>query len=95
MSLKDACCKTCQQASACKLPNYRGDGNCDDENNNKDCGYDGGDCCAKTVKGGLVKKDFCKEVGLGTDGCDVAVFYCVCTICVLFASRLSARSHPF
>merc|ERR1712222_197998 len=26
MSLKDACCKTCKQASACKLPNYRGDG---------------------------------------------------------------------
>merc|ERR1712222_154791 len=61
MSLKDACCKTYQQASACKLPNYRGDGNCDDENNNKDCGYDGGDCCAKTVKGEQVKKNYCKE----------------------------------
>ena len=49
MSLKGACCKTCKQASACKLPNYRGDGNCDDENKNKDCVYDGGDCCAKSV----------------------------------------------
>ena len=46
----------------CKLPNYRGDGNCDDENNNKGCGYDGGDCCAKTVKGGQVNKKYCKEV---------------------------------
>jgi len=45
----------------CKLPQYKGDGNCDDENNNKGCGYDGGDCCAKTVKGGKVKKDYCKK----------------------------------
>merc|ERR1712032_1152772 len=44
----------------CALPKYRGDGNCDDENNNKGCGYDGGDCCAKTVKGGQVKKNYCK-----------------------------------
>merc|ERR1712210_278355 len=45
----------------CKLPNYKGDGNCDDENNNKGCGYDGGDCCAKTVTGGQVKTKYCKE----------------------------------
>merc|ERR1712032_375786 len=66
MSLKDACCKCVDPDNqskgklTCKLPNYRGDGNCDDENNNKGCGYDGGDCCAKTVKGGQVKKNFCK-----------------------------------
>ena len=48
----------------CKLPQYKGDGNCDDENNNKGCGYDGGDCCAKSVKNGQVKKDYCKAVGL-------------------------------
>merc|ERR1712210_166606 len=45
---------------ACKLPQYKGDGNCDDSNNNKGCGYDGGDCCPKTVNGGKVKKDYCK-----------------------------------
>merc|ERR1712037_781544 len=45
----------------CALPKYKGDGNCDDANNNKGCGYDGGDCCAKTVKGGQVKKNYCKE----------------------------------
>merc|ERR1712032_163810 len=45
----------------CALPKYKGDGNCDDENNNKDCAYDGGDCCAKSVKGGQVKKNYCKE----------------------------------
>ena len=27
-----------------------GDGRCDDENNNEECGYDGGDCCDCTVK---------------------------------------------
>ena len=48
----------------CASPQYKGDGNCDDENNNKGCAYDGGDCCAKTVKGGLVKKNYCKKVGL-------------------------------
>jgi len=44
----------------CGAPKYKGDGNCDDENNNCGCGYDGGDCCAKTVKGGKVKKTYCK-----------------------------------
>merc|ERR1711939_1012286 len=49
--------------NACKCidPKNKGDGNCDDDNNNKGCGYDGGDCCAKTVKGGKVKKDYCKK----------------------------------
>ena len=27
------------------LADYKSDGFCDDENNNSDCGYDGGDCC--------------------------------------------------
>ena len=46
-----------QGKPACGLPQYKGDGNCDDENNNKACGYDGGDCC-----GAKVKKDYCKVV---------------------------------
>merc|ERR1711907_743089 len=36
-------------------------GNCDDENNNCGCEYDGGDCCAKTAKGGKVSTKFCKD----------------------------------
>merc|ERR1712224_798809 len=32
----------------CNSPNYKGDGNCDDENNNCGCDYDGGDCCGKS-----------------------------------------------
>jgi hypothetical protein len=73
---------------ACALPQYKGDGNCDDENNNKGCGYDGGDCCVTSVKGGKVKKDYCKAVGFVTDGCDFAFVcfaFCVCvcaSVCV-------------
>ena len=33
-----------------------GDGICDDESNNIDCGFDGGDCCLD-----LVVTDFCSE----------------------------------
>ena len=56
--------------ASCGLSEYKGDGNCDDENNNKGCEYDGGDCCYKTVKNGVVQKAYCKEVG-----CDSSVFY--------------------
>merc|ERR1711934_1271077 len=55
-------CKVCKcldpngnKKSTCGSPKYKGDGNCDDDNNNKGCGYDGGDCC-----GAKVKKDYCK-----------------------------------
>merc|ERR1712032_498037 len=44
----------------CGIEAYKGDGNCDDENNNAGCDYDGGDCCVKSL-GGPVKKDYCKE----------------------------------
>ena len=60
-----------QGPPACGLPDYKGDGNCDDENNNKGCAYDGGDCCPKTVKGGAVKTKYCKKVGCGWRGCRV------------------------
>ena len=48
----------------CGLPDYKGDGICDDDNNNKGCEYDGGDCCAKSTSatGDKVNKSFCKEV---------------------------------
>ena len=35
-------------------PIWIGDGNCDDETNNEDCLFDGGDCCGPNVN-----KDFC------------------------------------
>ena len=45
---------------ACGQEKYKGDGNCDDDNNNTDCAYDGGDCCEKSL-GGPVKTDYCTE----------------------------------
>merc|ERR1719219_1411108 len=35
---------------------WKGDGYCDDDNNNAGCQFDGGDCC-----GNHVEKDFCTE----------------------------------
>merc|ERR1712054_66368 len=32
----------------CEVFKWRGDGNCDDQNNNCGCGWDGGDCCGTT-----------------------------------------------
>ena len=66
VKLANYCCATCaekQKSQTCGALKYKGDGNCDDENNNKGCEYDGGDCCYKTVSGGAVKKDYCTEVG--------------------------------
>ena len=36
-------------ASGCYNTDYQGDGFCDDENNNANCEYDGGDCCGDNV----------------------------------------------
>ena len=55
---------------SCGVIDYKGDGNCDDDNNNKGCDYDGGDCCEKS-NGGSVKKTYCKEVGCGRLSCPV------------------------
>merc|ERR1712167_432077 len=45
----------------CGSPKYKGDGNCDDDNNNDGCAFDGGDCCIKSVKGGKVKMSYCTK----------------------------------
>jgi hypothetical protein len=42
----------------CSSPNYKGDGTCDDGNNNSGCEYDGGDCCAVSL-GSAVKTNYC------------------------------------
>ena len=52
-----------EPAATCGSPGYKGDGNCDDANNNEGCDYDGGDCCSKTAKNGKVKTKYCTEVG--------------------------------
>ena len=35
--------------SGCDSPIWQGDNSCDDENNNANCNYDGGDCCGENV----------------------------------------------
>merc|ERR1712159_404185 len=45
----------------CGDPYYKGDGFCDDFNNNPGCDYDGGDCCAATSRAGHVKTKYCKK----------------------------------
>jgi len=47
--------------ASCGSPKFQGDGNCDDNNNNEGCQYDGGDCCANSLESGLVKKKYCTE----------------------------------
>merc|ERR1719199_1290966 len=51
--------KSTPKPKSCGSPKYKGDGNCDDDNNHKGCAYDGGDCCVKSL-GGPVKKTYCK-----------------------------------
>merc|ERR1712187_85174 len=47
----------CQNAKrkGCEKPNWKGDGNCDDDNNRAGCDWDGGDCC------GIKNYQYCKE----------------------------------
>ena len=40
----------------CQLPTYVGDGYCHDFTNNRECGFDGGDCC-----GSCVNKEYCSD----------------------------------
>ena len=40
---------TTAAATTCGIPDYVGDGYCDDINNNEDCPWDGGDCCDPTA----------------------------------------------
>ena len=70
--LSDMCCASCKAPKptppkpkeTCGAPSYKGDGNCDDNNNNEGCAYDGGDCCAKSVAGGAVNETYCQQVSL-------------------------------
>ena len=49
----------CPGTQQCKYTKYRGDGRCDDKNNNCGCNWDGGDCCGPTEV--LHQFAYCKE----------------------------------
>jgi len=42
---------TTEAPMECAVPTWAGDNFCDDENNNPECGFDGGDCCDNTGEG--------------------------------------------
>merc|ERR1711907_482202 len=85
-NVKTSYCKEC----ACKDPNfkagddkggggspkYKGDGNCDDDNNNAGCAYDGGDCCGSNVKKTYCKECACKDPKAGdcSEKCGLAQY---------------------
>jgi len=46
----------------CAIPEWFGDSYCDDENNNADCGFDGGDCCGDDVNTTYCSACDCLEV---------------------------------
>merc|ERR1739848_657532 len=48
-------------AGVCGNKPYVRDGNCDDDNNNCGCKYDGGDCCKSTNKNKKLNNGYCKD----------------------------------
>merc|ERR1712106_221750 len=59
------------EAPPCGSPEWKGDNYCDDENNNEECEYDGGDCCNNTMDGwnGFCDACECKDPNAGTSEC--------------------------
>ena len=45
----------------CNNPSWIADGYCDDENNNGECYYDGGDCCGPNVDSLYCTECICHE----------------------------------
>ena len=48
-------------SSGCAYPTYKGDGFCNDESNNANCQYDGGDCCGGNVDTSLCTQCQCLD----------------------------------
>ena len=63
-----------ERAGTCKIPEWKGDGVCDDENNCGSCEWDGGDCCGNYVDTDYCTDCLCKDpnyVPLKYEGCSV------------------------
>ena len=52
----------------CGSPQWFGDNYCDDENNNEECGWDGGDCCGDNVNTQFCSACECLDPNKGDDG---------------------------
>ena len=66
---------TTKPPTKCGNPDLYGNKYCNSEANNKDCAWDGGSCCARTVYGGKVDEEYCSEVGQEAPdvACDLAI----------------------
>ena len=51
----------------CDDSDYKGDGECDDENNNCGCDWDGGDCCGNNVNTTYCSQCQCLDPNFNTD----------------------------
>jgi len=54
-------------SNGCGSPQWKGDGYCDDENNNDGCDYDGGDCCGDDVNTTYCSACQCLDPDFGSD----------------------------
>jgi len=54
-------------SNGCGFPQWKGDGYCDDENNNDSCDYDGGDCCGDDVNTSFCSACQCLDPDFGSD----------------------------
>merc|ERR1712088_186047 len=54
-------------SNGCGSPQWKGDGYCDDENNNDGCDYDGGDCCGDDVNTQYCSACQCLDPDFGSD----------------------------
>merc|ERR1711997_958434 len=57
-------------STGCGSPQWKGDGYCDDENNNDGCDYDGGDCCGDDVNTTYCSACQCLDPEFGDDDDD-------------------------
>merc|ERR1712045_423016 len=57
-------------STGCGSPQWQGDNFCDDENNNAECAFDGGDCCGDDVNTTYCNACECLEQG----GCEAPVW---------------------
>merc|ERR1712150_91147 len=75
-NVKTSACSECQcldpnatedaSSEGCKSSDEKGDGYCDDGNNNAECEWDGGDCCGSNVNTGYCSKCQCLDPDHGS-----------------------------
>jgi hypothetical protein len=60
-TVNDDCAACGNGCTGCAVKSWRGDGQCDDDNNNCGCNWDGGDCCGDNVQQLYCTSCFCLD----------------------------------